>query len=163
MITLKTWWQARSSREQRLLQGTAIILAIAMAYYGIWTPLTDAVNHNKDTVTAQTALLTMMTHANQTIIARNRAGFHHTPTPPNLLLPMIEQSLQKASLSQSLKKIEQNGKTIQLTLTQVPFDTVTAWLKTLWLHNGISVTQASVKRDETAGLVDFTMTLHTMH
>ncbi len=42
MENLRNWWELLAQREQQLVAAMAVIVAVGILYWGIWTPISNA-------------------------------------------------------------------------------------------------------------------------
>ena len=50
MEQFKEWWGSITQREQHLAMASAVVLGIAILYWGIWTPLQDQLSDSRKAV-----------------------------------------------------------------------------------------------------------------
>ncbi len=72
MDKLKTMFLQLSEREQRLVTISAILVLVAIFYWGIWSPLNTSLDRDKTAVKHQTELLTwVQKNANRALQLRS--------------------------------------------------------------------------------------------
>lgn len=157
---MNEWWQRLSIREKWMIIIGGIFVVIIFAYVFIWSPLSSNVNNLQTTNTEQRQLLNWMQHANRQIQQLKAAGFTEKPASTEALLVIAEKTLAEKKLSQYLNQVQQpSDNQLVLTFKTVPFDKLIAWLEFIWRQYSINVTQISVEKTNTPGLVEAKLTL----
>ena len=57
MEQFKEWWISITPREQHLTMASAAVMAIAILYWGVWTPLVNQAEESKKQLTRAEATL----------------------------------------------------------------------------------------------------------
>ena len=75
MDKLKSTFLQLSNREQRLVIISAVLVLVAIFYWGIWSPLSTSLERNQTAVNNQTELLEwVQKNANRAVQLRNSGG-----------------------------------------------------------------------------------------
>lgn len=156
---MKDWWQGLSSRERTLLSSLSGALALLILYFIIWTPIANSVNSLKKNVTNNRALVTWMQKATQALKANTTDRTRKTVNPAQRLA-VIQQALTTTNFNKKVAQLAQTEKNnVRIVITSASFDTLTTWLTTLWLNDGIAVNALTIKRLNNQGLVSANIVL----
>ena len=70
------------------------------------------------------------------------------------LMGLVDGSARRQGLTDAIKRIEPQGKAVQVRLEQVEFDKMLAWLDQLIEREGVEVSGMVVERQEVVGRVN---------
>lgn len=157
---MNDWWQHSSLREKWMIILGGIIAIIILGYEFLWNPLSSSVNELQINIVKQQQLLNWMQRANQQIKQLRAAGFVESPTSEEALLVITERSLAEQKLSRYLDQVQQpTDNQLVLTFKTVPFDRLMTWLESLWRQYSINVSQMTIQKTDTPGLVQAKLTV----
>jgi len=148
MDQLKTWWENISPREQLLTMISAVVMLIAILYWGIWTPLTDQLNSSKAQLIRAEKTLTW-TQEKATILLQ--ADTVKPPLTGRNLTQILNRSARQDNITFS--RIVNKKDQIEVWITEVEFDLFVQWLANLSNQHGIKVLNADVAKTERAGYI----------
>jgi general secretion pathway protein M len=158
---MKQWWTNLSIREQKIIIIATAILIIMIAYFLIWSPLSDSVNMLQRNVTQDRELLSWMKATVPHIAASNQNNTLHPITEAELF-STVQQSLLSSGLKSSLQNIEQQKEgTVKLSFKSVSFDKLIDWLISLQQNFGINPVEVSLDKNN-EGLVKGSVILQTI-
>lgn len=161
---IKTWWTHLSLREQRILMAGGIFLILLLIYLIIIQPISTALNNQINNIDAQKKLLSWMQTSVPELKTLRKAGSTRQAIPAGGLLSFVEQSLKQSQLSEAVSALEKNPdetnyESIQLKFDKVSFDRFMTWLTTFWQTYDINISQFSVIRTQTSGVVQVSLSL----
>jgi len=159
---VNSWWNARTSREQKIIKIGGIAIAILFFYHWVWSPLTQSVHALMVQRQQQTQLLSWLRQASPRLSQLQAQGYRITPHANQALLSTIEASAQKAKLQNSITRIQMTqSQQIAVSMQSVPFDLLSHWLTSLQQQQQIMVKQAHLDRATPTGTVNATLLLQT--
>ncbi len=162
MNQLREWYEGLAPRERVMVTAAAVVVGIALFYYMLWSPLNSALADARAQVTAQANEARWMLGVRNEAQALRAAGAAHQPTGQNeSLLSIVDTTSRANQLGGAVTQIQpQNEDKAIVSLENAGFDQMMYWLNTLQSKYGITVSEATVSRDnETAGEVDARLTL----
>ncbi|MGH8370088.1 MAG: type II secretion system protein GspM [Gammaproteobacteria bacterium] len=155
---LRRWFFSLEQRERRVLTGGAVILLAVIVYGAIFEPFAHSKATLTEHVSEQRALLEWMRPAATRIQALG--GTRPAALPVGSLLATINHEASSAGLGQALRQVQQqNDGSVRVQLEGASFDTVLQWLSHLHRQFGISVSDMSVQRGSSPGLVNVNLSL----
>jgi general secretion pathway protein M len=160
MQQLREWFEALTTKEQRLVAATAATIVITLFYLAVWEPLHQGLDREQQKQQTQKDTLLWMQQAArevQSLRASGRRGTIRDKNKPTTLV--IEQSINNAGLKDAVKKIESSGQNgARVTLNAASFNQMLVWLNTLATHNGIHVISANIERADKSGRANARLT-----
>lgn len=147
------FWASRQPREQRLLIGLSLFLALAIAYAGIWQPSRQAAQKNRVKVAAlqqQVALVSAL-DAEASKLKRQAAL---TPMPAAALLDLLKQSSAAAGLSDG--QWSSDGEYAVSYSGSVPFDRWLRWTGELAAAQQVRLVSLKAENNGQAGAAKVT-------
>ena len=157
---IRSWFSARSSREQMVLLGGGALLVILLLWAFVWHPVSQGRAELAQRVDDQERLLSWMRDASagvrrgraQTIMSTNGATVS--------LLTLVDESLRTHELGDAVRRVEPEGDNIvRLWLDGARFDDLMAWLTTLDTAYGTAAEEFSAQTTDVTGIVNVTLTL----
>lgn len=162
-MSLRQWWSGLEPRERKTLTIGAVALAIILYVFVIWLPVHRDVERLESRVADQRSLLAWMQQATAEAHSLRAAGGNDgqlVGIGNQALFSFVDQSAREAGLAEALRQVEPSSeRRVRVTLQQAGFDTLADWLALLKTRHGIDVTAASIRRVESAGLVDAQLVL----
>lgn len=152
----RAWWSALAERERRVFGGGAAVLALLVAWLGVWEPLANAARRQQVNLTAARALAVQL----ETLAASTPRG----TTPPagtgQSLLAIVDASSKASAMAKPPSRLQPEGdNTVRIWLDDVPFDALLRWLAELQSRYGVRVDNADIERESGPGLVNARLTL----
>ncbi|WP_022940001.1 type II secretion system protein M [Psychromonas hadalis] len=148
MEQFKAWWESITPREQQLAMISAVVLGIAILYWGIWSPLTNQLaDSQKQLVRAESTLNWSKEKA--TVLLDSGVG--KPPVRGGNLTQIINSSAQKHGIIFS-RIVNKKGK-MEVWITDVEFNRFIKWLTSLSNKQGVSVLNADLGRTERSGYI----------
>lgn len=155
---MKQYWRALSPRERRLvLLGGALALAVGLGGL-VWYPLLQARNELAERVRDNRAEVAWMSAAAERLEAL-RTGDPQSSAPQQRgdrsLLALIDETARSEGLGEAIRRGEPAGDgRVRVWLDGASFDRMVRWLTRLSTVFGVRVTELSVDRADTPGLVN---------
>lgn len=157
---LKQWYFLLPVKEQWMVSGTGIFIAVTLFYLMLWEPVHLGLDSAQQKQLSQQDIILWMQQAStevKTLRASGSKGFIRDKNKPVNLV--IETTLTNAGLKSSLKKIESSGnKGTRVTLDDAAFNQILVWLNTMATFNNIHVVSANIERSSKAGRADARLT-----
>jgi len=148
MEQLKTWWEGISPREQLLTMISAVVIAIAILYWGIWSPLTDQLNNSKAQLMRVEKTLAW-TQEKATVLLQADTG--KAPVRGRNLTQVLNSSARQDNITFS--RIVNKKDQIEVWITEVEFNAFVKWLANLSNQHGIAVLNADLAKTDRAGYI----------
>lgn len=149
------FWQARSEQERKLLAVGGAVVGLALVYAVAIAPAVDGraqLRKDLPQLRQQAAELQGL--------AREAAAL--AAQPPVQAPPMTRDSLSAQLTARGLtaQSVAMTGEYAKLEFKGVPFAALIGWLDALRRESRISVQDANISAQPTAGMVDAAITLH---
>lgn len=149
MDKYKSMFLQLSKREQRLVIISAVLVLVAIFYWGIWTPLNSSLERDQAAVKNQTELLVwVQKNANKAVQLRSsgdsKASFSGS------LTQTVNQSASRMKIA--ITRMQPQGEELQVWIDQAPFNDVLSWLQTLET-NGLSIVDIDIAESDLPGQV----------
>lgn len=149
MDKLKTMFLQLSEREQRLVAISAILVLVAIFYWGIWSPLNTSLERDKTAVKNQTELLIwVQKNANRAV--QLRSGGDNKTLFSGSLPQAVNQSANRMKIA--ISRMQPQGEELQVWIDQAPFNDVLSWLQSLE-KTGISILDIDIAESGLPGQV----------
>ena len=157
---LKQWFNALPSKEQLMVSGTGILIAVTLFYLIIWEPIHIGLKTEQQKQQAQQEILLWMQQAATEVQTLRASGGRSTVRGSNIPTTLvIEQAINNAGLKTSVSKIESSGNNgARVVLNNASFNQVLVWLNTLATHNGIQIVSANIERADNPGRANARLT-----
>lgn len=150
MNSIKAWWDSLAQREQRIVMIASVVSLIAIIYWGIWAPLSDAVESERFGLQKQQELLSWMKE-NGGKIAAAGASSAASAGENQSLTQVINATAQSQKIK--LTRVQPEEDAIQIWIDEVEFAVLVKWLDLLHSRYGVSVTNTELVRGEKEGFV----------
>ncbi|GLS90630.1 type II secretion system protein M [Psychromonas marina] len=148
MEQFKAWWESITSREQLLTMISAAVIAIAIIFWGIWTPLVDQVNDSKKQLTRAQATLSWTQEKADVVL---QSGSAKPSSRGGNLTQIINSSARRDSITFS--RVVNKNDNIEVWINEVPFDSFAKWIAKLSNQYGVSVLSADLARTDRDGYI----------
>jgi len=149
MDKLKSTFLQLSDREQRLVIISAVLVLVAIFYWGFWSPLNTSLERDQTAVENQTELLDwVQKNANRAVQLRSsgvdKASFLGS------LPQVVNQSAN--SMKIAISRMQPQGDELQVWIDQAPFNDVLGWLQSLE-KTGVSILDIDIVASDLPGQV----------
>lgn len=148
MDKFKSTFLQLSEREQRLVIISAVLVLVAIFYWGIWSPLNTSLEQNKTAVENQTKLLAwVQKNANKAVQLRSsgtKASFSGS------LPQAVNQSANRMKIA--ISRMQPQGEELQVWIDQAAFNDVLEWLQSLE-KIGVSILDIDIAESDLPGHV----------
>jgi general secretion pathway protein M len=149
MDKLKSMFLQLSEREQRLVMISAIMLLVAIFYWGIWSPLNTSIDKAQNAVKNQTELLAwVQKNANKAVQLRSSSG--NKASFSGSLPQAVNQSASRMQIA--ISRMQPQGDELQVWIDQAPFNDVLSWLQSLE-KTGVSILDIDIAESDLPGQV----------
>ncbi len=153
----KVWYASLELREQRAVKVGGTALAIAVFYFGIWSPFLGRVEALRKRIVTDQKTLVWAKQADQRI--KELSGAASTASSqvmtPVALLSMLQDQILQSDLKDALKDMKQAANdSIQLQFKNVSFDRLMKMLMSVLQNSSVTITQFSAVAEKTPGMVD---------
>jgi general secretion pathway protein M len=149
MDKLKSTFLQLSEREQRLVIISAIMLLVAIFYWGIWSPLNTSLEKSQNAVKNQTELLAwVQKNANKAVQLRSSSG--NKASFSGSLPQAVNQSASRMKIA--ISRMQPQGDELQVWIDQAPFNDVLSWLQSLE-KTGVSILDIDIAESDLPGQV----------
>ena len=159
MDRTRAWYDGLAEREQRMVAGGSVVLAILLLVGGLLLPLHSAVSKAVARSEARRADLAWMRSNADEIRAGTLSLPRETSEAPVVLVDRVgrENGLENAFRG---SQPSAGGRGVRVQLEAAQFDTMVSWLAALEEHYGLSIDTVTVERGARAGVVNATITLN---
>ncbi len=154
-LKLKEWYAQLETRERRAVNIGGTALALAIFYFGIWSPFLARVDGLRDTIVNEQKTLAWMQDADQKIkqLASENSGDRQALTPVTLLA-LLQTQINQAGMKDALTQMKQAANdSIQLQFKNVSFDQLIKLLIAVIKANHVTISQFSATGEATPGKV----------
>ncbi len=155
---VRDWFYGLQPREKLYLIGGTAVLAMLVAYFSLWLPLTSAVARLDAEVIQQQHDMVWMGAAGSSI--RQLQQSSQRQASGRSMLAVVDQAIATANLKAGLQRMEPDGQNaVKLWFNKSPFDQVITMLGQLEQQQGVAVQGLAISSTDTAGMVDARITL----
>jgi general secretion pathway protein M len=149
MDKLKSTFLQLSSREQRLVIISAVLVLVAIFYWGIWSPLSTSLERNQTAVNNQTELLEwVQKNANRAVQLRKSGG--NKAKFSGSLPQVVNQSANRMKIA--ISRMQPQDEELQVWIDQAPFNDVLSWLQSLE-KTGVNILDIDIAESDLPGQV----------
>ena len=162
-MNFNAWIQGLSDRERVMLVVALAVVVIAALFLGITEPMSIERERrlNQLDEARATAQYVAEQSSRATELRALQSGRRQFPNDESLIR-VIDQSLNRAGLNNSVRRVTPNGETrAAIMFDDVAVDGLIAWLTELRDTTGIRVTQISVNPVQERGRANVTLELTT--
>jgi general secretion pathway protein M len=157
LVQLNDWLATLAPRERLMVLAGAVVVAIGILYFGIWSPLSRAHIQRAAALDSARNVATRLETAAALVQRSSHGGAANRSVS---LLSAIDQSSKSPVLGKAPSHIQPEGdKNVNVWVEDVPFDNLVRWLADLELRFGIVVQTADIERQSGVGLVNARLTL----
>lgn len=147
------WYSSLTLRDRNLFVVTITLLTITLFYLLIWEPAHQGRDQQQQKLKSQQDTYAWMQSAADEVKSFKGAGTRKAPSNQPITL-VLENSAKISGLKQHINKIESSGKNgARVKIDSASFDQLLVWLNTLEQQHGVTITTASIDRNDTAGTV----------
>lgn len=154
-------WQALPQRDQRMLGGGAVIIALLLGWAFLWHPLALArARLEREIADGRSALAWMRAAQAEAPGLAAHGARGAVDRQGKSLLALADVTARGASLGSAPARVEPTGpRSVRVSLERVNFDALVGWIETLARDYGVQASDLSVDRVEGLGLVNARVTL----
>lgn len=150
---LNNWYNSLPTRDRNLFIVTVTLLLITLFYLIVWEPVHQARDKQQEKFKSQQDIYVWMQSAANEVKSFKGAGTRKAPSNQAITL-ILENSARISGLKQHINKIESSGKNgARVKIDSASFDQLLVWLNTLEQQHGVTITTASIERNNTTGTV----------
>jgi general secretion pathway protein M len=156
-MNIRSWLANLAPRERNLVYGAAALVGVAVLYLAIVLPLQHMHARQVARVDRKAADLAWMQQAAPRVSAMASSG---EAGSKESLVVLVDRTGRQSGLSGTVRDQSPSGNNgLRLRLEGAPFDAMIAWLASLQLRFGISVSDATIDAGSAPGLVNASITL----
>ena len=150
---LNSWYSSLPTRDRNLFLAIIVLLVVTLFYLVVWEPIHQGRDLQQQKLKSQQEIHSWMQSAASEVSTLQRSGTRKVDNKQPLAL-ILENSSKISGLKQSINKIESSGKNgAQVKIDSASFDQLLIWLNTLEQQYGVTITTASIDRNDTAGTI----------
>ena len=149
MDKLKSTFLQLSEREQRLVIISAVLVIVAIFYWGIWSPLNTSLERGQSAVNNQTELLAWV-QKNANRAAQLRSSGDNNTRFSGSLPQAVNQSASRMKIA--ISRMQPQGDELQVWIDQAPFNDVLSWLQSME-KTGVSILDIDIAASALPGQV----------
>lgn len=142
MKQLQSWWQSLQKREQQLVLGAGVTLALAAFYWLLWAPL--HLNYQSQQVQLQQVSQQLLQVSNFPVVS--------TQTKVQGSLTDIISSSARTHKIQ-VSRMQPQNEQMQVMLNDISFDQLLTWLHALQYQHNVSIVQLDLAVADAPGMV----------
>jgi len=149
MNKLKLYYATLNEREQRLVLVSAVLVVIALFYWVIWSPLSQAVTKGRANLDSQQELLVWVQQS-----ANRALQLQGSAKPSSKFNGSLAQEVNQSAgrLNIAIARMQPQGDELQVWIDQVPFNDVLSWLQGLE-SKGIVILDLDIAETNAAGQI----------
>jgi len=149
MDKLKSTFLQLSEREQRLVIISAVLVIVAIFYWGIWSPLNTSLERGQTAVNNQTELLAWV-QKNANRAAQLRSSGDNNTRFSGSLPQAVNQSASRMKIA--ISRMQPQGDELQVWIDQAPFNDILSWLQSME-KTGVSILDIDITESDLPGQV----------
>lgn len=149
MDKLKSTFLQLSEREQRLVIISAVLVIVAIFYWGIWSPLNTSLEQGQTAVNNQTELLAWV-QKNANRAAQLRSSGDNNTRFSGSLPQAVNQSASRMKIA--ISRMQPQGDELQVWIDQAPFNDILSWLQSME-KTGVSILDIDITASDLPGQV----------
>ena len=149
MDKLKSTFLQLSEREQRLVIISAVLVIVAIFYWGIWSPLNTSLERGQSAVNNQTELLAWV-QKNANRAAQLRSSGDNNTRFSGSLPQAVNQSASRMKIA--ISRMQPQGDELQVWIDQAPFNDIMSWLQSME-KTGVSILDIDITASDLPGQV----------
>ncbi|MCK5002001.1 MAG: type II secretion system protein M [Gammaproteobacteria bacterium] len=151
--TFNIWYSSLPTRDRNLLIATVTLIVITLFYLLVWEPIHQGRDQQQQKFKSQQDIYSWMQSASRELQTLKRSGTRKVSSKQPISL-IIENSAKISGLKQYINKIESSGKNgARVKIDSASFDQLLVWLNTLEQQHGVTVTTASIERNDKTGTI----------
>lgn len=155
LAKLKARYDALQPREQRVVAGGALTLAVLVLVLGVILPLHSAVSDAVKRADSRREDYAWMQVNAAEVQSGSGAIYNNTGEAP---MVVVDRVGREAGLGSALKGTQPSGSGVRVQLEAAPFDTLVTWLATLDQRYGLAIDSITVDRAARPGIVNANIT-----
>jgi len=148
MEQFKEWWISITPREQHLTMASAAVMAIAILYWGVWTPLVNQAEESKKQLTRAEATLDWTQDKANLLL---QSGVAKAQSKGGNLRQIVNSSARRNGITFS--RIVNKNDNLEVWINEVDFDSFVEWLAKLSDQYDVAVLGADINRIERSGYI----------
>jgi general secretion pathway protein M len=142
------WFYALNEREQVLVSAAAVVGAVAIFYFGLWSPLNNALAKQEQLLTSQRDFQVWV--EDQAARAAKLRQSSSGPSFNGSLTQLVNQTTRSNQIQ--VARMQPVGENLQITIDEVPFNALVKWLDTIE-RRGVVVLQSDITETDEVGYV----------
>jgi len=147
MEQLKEWWEGINQREKQLVMAGAVVLGIAVLYWGIWSPLSGKLQDSQEKLIRAESSLSW-TQEKATLLLNSGSA---KPAKGANLTRVLNSSARTSGITFS--RIVNKTDQVEVWIASVEFQQFLKWLTLLSNEHGVSVLNVDLSKLEKSGYI----------
>ena len=159
---MRDWWDTLQSRERYLVSAAAVLIALAILYLAIWSPIASSRDNKQKRVEAKRETVAWMLQKKQEVehLKRINPNLFNRTSDSRSLLAIVDTGAKQMGIRSAITRIEPKGDdSAQIWLEDMAFDYLIVFLGELDRRSNIDVADASFNRSAQVGKVTGKVTL----
>jgi general secretion pathway protein M len=155
-VKFKEWHAQLEQRERRMVNIGGVAVAVAIFYFGIWSPFLGRVAGLRSGILGEQKTLAWMQSADQKIkgFSGENSGKQQKMTPVTML-SLLQNQVNQSGMKDSLTLLKQAANdSIQMQFKHVSFDQLMKLLIAVIKANHINITQFNAAAEGAPGIVN---------
>ncbi len=153
----RSMWQKLSSRERWMLVGVGVICFLVLFYEGVYGPLMQKLNHQKQQLLIHQQSLAWLQQVHY--LAKSPKNIQKIP--PNDVLTVLAKQLNASSFKPFPYQLDQTEQgDVQLSFENIAYGLCMEWLWALTQHYVLNIKQLDMQQTKTPGVINVRMVLH---
>ncbi len=161
LAPLRSRYDALQPREQLLVGIAAVVIALALVYLMIWTPVANARRHAERELADTRVVAQRLEVIGAALGAAQNSGVSGPLVSRDAsLLSAVDLASKDGTLSKAPSRLQPDGDTqVRVWVDAVQFDSLLRWINELQTRYGVRVDGLDVERQPTPGLVNARLSL----
>ena len=153
-------WNARTSRERRVLAAGAVALAVMLGYALLWHPARQGVAQLQTTLPQMRADLDVMRVQSEEF-ARLRQGAPRSRLDANGMRAAVQAAAAKRGIERAIERMDMTGADhMRIVLGSVPFESWIGWVESLQRDHQVVIEAARIDTLGRPGFAKIEMVLY---
>lgn len=153
---MREWWDTLQPRDRTMSLIGAVVIAIALLYFALWTPIASSRNNKETRVENKRETLMWMAQKKQEVdhLKRINPNLFNQATDNRSLLAIVDNSAKQMGTRSSITRIDPDGDNkVSIWVEDISFDHLIVLLGELERRNYVQVADASLNRSDQIGKV----------
>ncbi len=153
---MREWWDTLQPRDRTMSLIGAVVVAIALLYFVLWTPIASSRNNKETRVENKRETLIWMAQKKQEVnhLKRINPNLFNQATDNRSLLAIVDNSAKQMGTRFSITRIDPDGDNkVSIWVENISFDHLIVLLGELERRNYVQVADVSLNKSDQIGKV----------